>query len=92
MYKLCCDYHDYQTQKVIFFSAVVFSSVMLKNCPFGGMEKGQKAILDYPNFRHVLNLLECSFMQVFTVYTCTNIFFDLIYTVFLVRVLLDYKQ
>ena len=31
----CCDYHEYQTQKVIFFSAVVFSSVMLKSCPLG---------------------------------------------------------
>ena len=49
----CCDYHEYQTQKVIFFSAVVFSSVMLKSCPLGGMEKREKVILDYPNFRYI---------------------------------------
>ena len=24
-----------------------------KNCPLGGMEKGQKVILHYPNFRHI---------------------------------------
>ena len=26
---------------------------MPKNCPFGGMEKGQKSILDYPNFHYI---------------------------------------
>ena len=51
--KLCCDYHECRTQKVIFFSAVVFSSVMPKNCPLRGLKKGQKTILDYPNFRYI---------------------------------------
>ena len=51
--KLCCNYHEYQTQKVIFFSAVVFSSVMPKNYPLVGMLNGQKIILDYLNFRHI---------------------------------------
>ena len=37
--KLCCDYHQYQTQNVIFFSVMV--------------KKGQKVILNYPNFPHI---------------------------------------
>ena len=43
--KFCCDYQEYQTQKVIFFSAtVVLSSVMpkKKTRPFRGHEKGWK--------------------------------------------------
>ena len=51
--KFCCDYHEYLTQKGIFVSAVVSSSVMPKNCPFGGMEKNQKTVLYYPNFRYI---------------------------------------
>mgnify|MGYP001798477303 CR=1 FL=1 len=41
--KLCCNYHEYQTQKVIFFSAVVFSSVMPKTYPLVGMLNGQRS-------------------------------------------------
>ena len=48
--KLCCNYHEHQTQKVVFFSAVVFSSVMPKNYQLVGMLNGQNIILDYPNF------------------------------------------
>ena len=47
--KLCC---EYQTN-VIFFSAMIFTSVLPKKYPLGGMEKGQKVILDYPNFWHI---------------------------------------
>ena len=48
--KLCCYYYEYRGQKVIFFSAMVFSSVMPKNYPLRGKEKGQKIILDYLKF------------------------------------------
>lgn len=51
VYKLCCVYHEYQTLNVTFFPAVVFSSIMPKYHPLGGIKKGQKFFLDYPNFR-----------------------------------------
>ena len=52
--KLCCYHHEYQTQKVIFFSAVVFSSIMSKKTSLlGAWKRPQKIILNYPNFWHI---------------------------------------
>ena len=51
---LCCNYHEYQIQKVIFFSASVFSSVMPKTLPFSGHVKGPK---DHPRLSKFLAYL-----------------------------------